>query len=50
MFLGDLCMIPNLIVSYLLGKVVTKENMYKVYWWLFISTALIEIAIYMADL
>lgn len=50
MFLGDLCLIPNLIVSYLLGKVVTKENMYRVYWHLFILTVLVEIATYIADL
>jgi hypothetical protein len=50
MFLGDLCLIPNLIVSYLLGKTVRKENVYRIYWYLFISTVLIEIAVYMADL
>lgn len=50
MFLGDLCLIPNLIFSYLLGKVVTKANMYRLYWWLFILGLLVEIGVYFAGL
>jgi hypothetical protein len=50
MFLGDLCLIPNLIFSYLLGKVVRKENMYRIYWWLFILGFMLEIGVYFAGL
>jgi hypothetical protein len=46
MFLGDLCLIPNIILSYFLGKYVCRANMYNFYWYFYLIGLGIYISAY----